>query len=629
MSNSRFAFLFLRLVIIAAFTILSVQLWQLQIVRGETYRQEADLNRLRIVSVRAPRGVIYDRQKRLLARNIPSFAVAIVPADLPRPGNDPPGNGQPTLERVYARLSALLNIPVATIEQKVNNGRADPFTPVVIQGGVDRDTAFILEEEHLRLPGVIIEREPIRQYLEGPLLAHIVGYVSRITPEEFQRNREVYAQTDKVGRTGVELTFEEELRGIKGKKEIEVDASGREVRLLAEAPPTPGHNLVLTLDLDLQRQVAAFLAEGVGKTGAKSGAAIAMDPQTGEILALVSLPTYDNNLFAGEISQQEWQRLLDDPLLPLLNRGIGGNYPPGSTLKIVTAAAGLQEQVISRKTILEDHGALIIPDKYNPETKWRFPCWLETGHGRLDVVEALAQSCDVFFYQVAGGAEDFVGLDGGDVVRLGRYARAFGLGEKTGIDLSGEAPGLVPDNAWKLRQSWNVLGIPWVTGDTYNMAIGQGYVLATPLQVLNMGVVIANGGTLYRPQIVREVVDADGKVVQPFRKQVIRQVPLSPETLSIVREGMAAAVTHGTATMLRPPVPAAGKTGTAEYGEVIDAKGTMRTHAWFVGFAPLTNPQIALVVFIEGSGVGASDAVPIASKILHYYFSTATTPPGS
>jgi penicillin-binding protein 2 len=348
-----------------------------------------------------------------------------------------------------------------------------------------------------------------------------------------------------------------------------------------------------------------------------SGVVIAMNPQTGEILALVSLPSYDNNLFSRGISAQDYAQLSDDPERPLVNHALSGQYPPGSAFKIVAAAAGLEEQVIRRDTRLSCAGKLLLPNKYfptDPSKSQVFKCWYQWGHGALNVVDAIAQSCDIFFYQVGGGFEDFSGL-GMDT--LGKYCRAFGFGEPTGIALLGEAPGLIPDDRWK-RTTY---GDPWVTGDTYNAVIGQGYVLATPLQLLNATAAVANGGTLYRPQLVHQIVDNEGRVVQDLHPEVIRQVPVSAQNLELVRVGMRSAVTIGTAHRVNlAQVAVAGKTGTAEYPGPRDADGILPTHAWFTAFAPYDEPEIALVVFVSGGHEGAKIAVPIAAQILRSYF---------
>ena len=623
-------FVIFRAIIILAFIILTFQLWRLQLIEGEEYRSMAARNRFRLVSTRAPRGVIYDRKGRILVRNIPSFTVSIVPADLP-----PEMEGQ-----VFARLSALLDLPVSGednprpgIAEMVERGRSTPFSPVPIKRNVTQEAAFIIEEEHLELPGVKVEVEPIRQYTTGPLTAHVIGYVGYI-PREWVEDyvKRGYDPNDKVGLTGVELALEDQLHGTKGQKHIEVDAAGREVRTLGyPLEPKPGNNLILTIDLDLQRAVEAALRKGMEGVGSESGVAIAMNPQSGEILALVSLPSYDNNLFASGISPEDYARLSSDPHRPLVNHAISGQYPPGSAIKPMLAAAALEEGVIDRRTKIVCQGTLLLPNKYfpdNPELAQPFRCWIEKygrGHGPLDVVEAIAHSCDIFFYQVGGGFEDFEGLG---LERLAEYARLFGLGEETGIDLAGESVGLVPSKQWK-RLNYHE---SWTTGDTYNVSIGQGFILVTPLQMLNLTAAIANGGTLYRPQIVYQVVDAEGRVMWPFSPQVIRRIPVSEENLAIVREGMQAAVDWGTARRAKlEGVTVAGKTGTAEYPGPRDEEGNLPTHAWFIAFAPVEDPQIALVVFIEGGGSGAEIAVPVAAEILRYYFDLpepAPTPVG-
>ena len=618
-----------RVVIIMVFLTFAFQLWRLQIVEGEHYRMLADRNRFRLVPIEALRGVIYDRHGRILVRNIPSFSVTIVPAYLPQDEQE--------AMRVFSRLSELLGVPVSTaaaaagpfsphkgIKEIVDEARDEaPYRPVTIKTNVDRDTVFIIEEEHLNLPGVLIEITPIRQYSTGPLMSHVIGYMGPIPGEQVETYVEQgYDPNDKVGLTGVEFTFEQELRGSKGYKYVEVDVAGREVRSVGDPhPPTPGHNLILTVDLDLQHFTEEALRQGMEQAGSESGVAIAMNPQTGEILSLVSLPSYDNNLFASGISQEDWTRLTEDPSKPLVNHAISGQYPPGSTFKIIPAAAALEEGIINRRTTLTCQGTLWLPNKYfpdDPELAQQFFCWIHKynrGHGPLNIVQAIAHSCDIFFYQIAGGYKEFQGLG---LERLAEYAHAFGLGQPTGIDLPGEASGLVPTKKWK-RINY---AESWATGDTYNLAIGQGFILVTPLQLLNATAAVANGGTLYRPQIVYQITDADGRVVKSFAPEVMGHVPVSQENLAIVREGLQAAVEWGTGWQARlEGVSVAGKTGTAEYpGPPIDDEGHLPTHAWFTAFAPVENPEIALVIFVAGGGEGTTTAAPIAAKILRYYF---------
>jgi len=629
-----------RAFVVASFALLAFQSWQLQIAQGERYLQKADRNRFRLVSVDAPRGIIYDREGRLLARNMPSFIVSVVPADLPEEKES----------HVFQYLSTLLEIPVSShdprggrapsvdyhflsepeehqpepqMKELVQAGRETPFIPVPIKSNISRDTAFVIEEERLQLPGVIVEIEPLREYISSTLVSHVIGYVGHIPKQEVEnyvgRRDSDYDANDIVGLTGVELTFEHELRGRKARRHIEVDVTGREMRTIGSpAEPMPGHNLILTIDLDLQTAVEKALQKGMAKARSESGVAIVMNPQTGEILAMVSLPSYDNNLFIGGISEEDYAQLSEDPHHPLVNHAISGLYPPGSIFKVVTAVAGLEQGIVNRRSVIFCPGTIWIPHRFapdNPELAQPFNCWHEDGHRSLSMVEAIAQSCDIYFGVLAGGYGEFQGLG---QEALHNYALLFGLGEPTGTDLPGESTGLVPDETWK-RLTY---GETWVTGDTYNVAIGQGFILATPLQILNAVAAIANDGRLYRPQLVREVRDVEGNMVKPFSPELIRELPVSSETIAMVRQGMRGAVTHGTARGAGlGGVAVAGKTGTAEYPGRRDWEGNLPTHAWFTAFAPSDDPQIALVVFVEGGGEGSTVAVPIAAEILSYYFS--------
>ncbi len=640
-----------RFTVLLVFFGLVVQLWYLQVVQWQKYLVQSDRNRFRLVSIDAPRGIIYDRHGNILVRNKPSFTVTIVPADLP--------DDEAEQEAVFARLSALLDIPVSRpgqvpsgrvpvalaappefslqpgIKEMVDQGWGVPFLPVRIATNVEREIAFIIEEEHLDLPGVHVQIEPIRQYVSGDLTSHIIGYVGRIPGENAEEyvNRGYDPYSDRVGLTGVELAFEDELRGRKGRKHIEVDVAGRESRTVGEPESAePGHNLILTIDLELQRAMEGALYQGMGVAGSKAGVAIAMNPQTGEILGMVSLPSYDNNLFAEGISVEDYERLSTDSHHPLVNHAISGLYPPGSTFKIVPATAALQEGIVTPQTQFTCEGTLWLPNKYfpdDPEQAQPFYCWIHKWgkHGPVNFISGIAQSCDIYFYILSGGLRDFEGLG---LERLTDYAHLFGFGERTGIDLPGENVGLVPSRKWK-RLTYSEI---WVTGDTYNIAIGQGFLLATPLQILNATAAVANGGTLYRPQIVYQVTDAEGRVLRSFAPEVIREIPVSEENLALVREGLTAAVDWGTAmNAYLPWVSVAGKTGTAEYFADEnedgypdrDRKGNLPTHAWFTAFAPVEAPEIVLLVLVEGGGEGSETAAPIAAQILQYYFPLPST----
>ncbi|MGD2206574.1 MAG: penicillin-binding protein 2 [Anaerolineae bacterium] len=637
--------------IVIAFLALVGQLWRLQMVRGEYYREAADVNRFRLESGSGPRGVIYDRRGYLLARNMPQITVSIIPAYLPEdkaerrdllfrlselvamPLTSPPpsrtalGVVQPEIEPNPEPDPGILDI-LAEAEQA-------PYRPALLKAGIPREVGLILEEEHLDWPGVLVHTEPVREYLYGPLTAHLLGYVGPIPEHEAEayEAKGYDPNRHQVGLTGVEFTFEDELSGQDGQKLVEVDVAGREIRTVGKPRvATPGHNLRLTLDLDLQQATEEILVRHLQGLYRKQGVVVVLNPQTGEILAMVSLPNYDNNEFTGGISQQTLQELREDPNRPLVNHAISGMFPPGSTYKIMVAAAALEEGVITTDTRLHCDGILWLPNRFYPEDPslaQPFYCWIHHDyhgkHGTLGVISALGRSCDIFFYQVGGGYRDrFEGLG---EEQLGYYAELFGMGARTGLDLPGEAPGLVPTIKWK-RVNYSE---SWVTGDTYNMSIGQGFVLATPLQVVNATAAIANGGILYRPQVVREVLDAEGDVIQPFAPDVIRSLPISAENLGIVRQGMRAAVAGSGATAWAIDVPGAavaGKTGTAEFFidrnkdgvPDRDREGNLPTHAWFTAFAPYKDPEIALVVFVFGGGEGSTTAVPIANDILNYYF---------
>ncbi|MBN1661880.1 MAG: penicillin-binding protein 2 [Anaerolineae bacterium] len=643
-----------RIALALAFVVLVGRLGALQMTRAEYYQEAADVNRFRLEHTLAPRGVMYDRRGHLLVRNMPRLTVSIVPAYLPEdeseqrellahlatlidmPLTAPPAHGQvpgrvsPVVQRSVEPDPGILDI----LEEAV----LAPYRPVTLKSGIARDVAMVLEQEHLDWPGVLVQAEAVRDYLYGPLTAHFVGYVGPIPGEQVTVYEEAGYDANRhlVGLQGLEYSHEEELRGEDGQKLVEVDVAGREVQTVGELAATkPGYNLNLTIDLDLQRTVTDILQAQLTSLGKKEGVVILMDPQSGELLALVSLPSYDNNAFTGGISPETLQALLDNPAHPLVNHAISGMFPPGSTFKLVAAVGALEEGVVTSATRLSCGGILWLPNFYypgDPSLAQPFYCWIHHGyhgaHGALGLVSAIGQSCDIYFYQVAGGYRDrFQGLG---QERLAYYAELLGYGRQAGIDLPGETTGLVPDPQWK-RANYNE---SWVTGDTYNMAIGQGYVLATPLQVVNATAVVANGGTLYRPQLVREVVDAEGRVVQAFAPDVIRRVPASAENFDIVRQGMRAAVAGAGATAYRmnvPGVAVAGKTGSAEFftDENKDGlpdrnkDGTLPTHAWFTAFAPYQDPEIALVVFVYGGGEGSGTAVPIANEILGYYFSRA------
>jgi penicillin-binding protein 2 len=651
----------LRTITLLAFAIMFGRVLQLQVIQGERYSQWADQMRFREISLPAPRGVLYDRDGQILVRNIPSFRVSIVPADMPddeaeeqeviaelvrvlqltddtwlAPPFAPPGTSISNPERweVQALSDSLRDRarkqdPIDLIVSQIHAVRdLAPYTPVVLKTNISRDEAFVLEENHVRLRGLHIDVEPLRLYTTGELTSHLLGYVGPIPAESYQSYYKGagYDPDDRIGLTGLELTYEDVLRGTKGVKNVEVDVAGREMSIIGEVtPPTPGNNLYLTIDLELQRAALEALEKGLERYEKEAGVVVAMNPTSGEILAMVSLPTYDNNLFTGGISWRDYERLSNDKHRPLVNHAIGGQYPPGSVFKIVPASGGLQDGVITEHTRIRCDGTMYLPNQYFPDDPTKaqpFYCWIHKyggGHGNLNIIQALSESCDIFFYTVGGGFQDFQGLG---LERLADYARAFGFGEPSGIDLPTESSGLVPSARWK-RLNY---AESWVTGDTYNMAIGQGFVLATPLQVLNSIAAIANDGLLMQPRIVQQITGPDGSIVTPGEPRVIRQLPVSEEAIRLVQQGLVSVVQVGTGQRAGlAGITVAAKTGTAEFAGPRDRNGNLPTHAWFAAYAPAEAPEIAVVAFVYDGGEGSEVAAPIAADVMSAYFGVPRT----
>jgi penicillin-binding protein 2 len=599
-------------VIGAAFLIIAGQLWHLQIATGAQYRQRADVNRIRVETEKPARGVIYDRAGRQLARNVPSWTASIRPADLPK--------DKAEQAAVFARLGQIVGVAPEEIAALVDEARHDPFTPARIKAQITREQALILEEQHTRLPGVVAQFTPIRQYTDGAVLGHLLGYTGPLPSQRVENLLTMgYERDDTLGIVGLEAAYEDVLRGAPGKNQVEVDVMGRVTNHLQTLVPTvPGGNLVLTLDSSFQRRATEILAAAMEKAKSQQAALVAMHPQTGEILAMVSLPSFDDNLFAAGISKGDYLRLSDNPWRPLVNHAIGGQFPPGSTFKLVTAAAALQERVVAPQTLISCPGSITV-------FRTTFRDWNPNGHGNVNVRQAIAVSCDIFFYTVSGG-NPYTGLQGLGIRRLSEYAHAFGFGERSGIRLPGEEPGLIPTAEWKQQRKKE----QWYIGDDYNTGIGQGDVLATPLQLANMTAAIANGGTLYRPRLVSGLKDPEGNLVHTFPAEVIRKMPVAPEHLALIRSGMRDVVTwrdgspgrEGTAlySLRQYSLPIAGKTGTSEFPGPRDANGNLPTHALFVGYAPYNNPEIAVAVVVYGGGEGSAVAAPAAAEVMTAYF---------
>lgn len=635
----------LGLLMAVGFVVLAYNLFQIQVVQGGQYKAAADENRIRLLRTDARRGVMYDRNGKALVRNEPQFNVSIVPADLPADRQD----------EILKKLSVMIDAPLDTrieadttdalgslasdvsrtfisptrrqgLRELVAEGRrTDPLTPVLVKRNIPRVIAFTLQEDTGTYPGVRVEIEPVRTYPVKDLVSHLLGYLGAISPEAFpDYEKRGYRASDLVGVTGLEAAYEDQLRGRAGTQLAIVDASGNIINSRQQEPAIPGNNVILSLDADLQKAVEDALKKGMEKKKATQGVAVVSNVNNGEILAMVSLPAYDNNLFARGIKPTDFSALNQDKDRPLINHAISGMYPPGSVYKLFSAAGALQEGVIDARTQIFDPGIIYLPNKFfpdNPNLAQPFYNWYRPGFGAGNVVDALANSNDIFFYKLDGGFTDFPTPLGQALVA--EYARMFGYGTESGIDLPGEAPGLVPDPAWKQRN----LNEQWTTGDTYNMAIGQGFVLATPLQVLNVTATVANGGTFYRPHLGRALVNSSGTVTNTIEPQIIRKLPIDEANMQLVRQGMREAVTRGTAWKVNfSDLAVAGKTGTAEFfGPKVS--GHLPTHAWFTAFAPYDKPEVAVVVFVYNGGEGSEVSAPIAADILRAYFKLPESAP--
>ncbi len=586
-----------------AFGVLFARAASLQIIAGDENRLRAEKNRVRTIPVPAIRGVFFDRTGKPLVANVPTFTVRATPSDLP----EDPAERQSLLER----LGTILGFSAAEFEAVLAESRTPSFVPVLLVQNVPHPMAVRLMIDAQSMPGITVQYDTYRAYNVGEPIhnswGHLFGYVGKITAEQYAALPQgKYLLNDRIGREGLEATFEDVLRGTSGVRQVEVDALGREKRVVAETLPVDGDSVQLTIDADAQNKLEELLGAELKTVGKTRGSAVAIDPRDGSVLALVSTPGYDANLFSTGIASSTYRYLLGDEDAPLFPRAVAGVYPSGSIIKPVVAAAALQEGVITTKTSFLSVGGIHYGE-------WFFPDWKAGGHGQTNVYKAIAESVNTFFYLIGGGNETTIGLG---IDRMAKYFRAFGFGEKTGIELPKEASGLVPTPDWKQR----VKNEAWFIGDTYHAAIGQGDVLVTPLQMAVALQAFANGGTVYAPRLEHARRAADGTVT-PVAVRVINRNMVSPETIQVVREGMRQTVLSGSArSMSALPVAVAGKTGTAQWKE------DHLPHGWFVGFAPYDAPEILVVVMLEDAGEGSSVAVPVARQFLDWYFSRSSTP---
>lgn len=727
-----------RLIIVLAMGVLLYRVIYLQQIGGLEYQALAEENRFATLPISAPRGVIFDRNGNLLADNVPSFNVTITPAFLPE--------NEDELMAVFQRLSLLTGVPITnTTEQQALIAAADPalvsqytrlaglygepvldtldesgvverlpdsimnivetvsfrpYIPEPIKQGIPITEAYTIAQESVFLPGVQVIPQPLRYYPYGEYMATLIGFMGPLPNEDYLDLG--YGRSDRVGLFGLESSQEDLLKGVKGERTIEVDWTGREVRQIGpQIEPIPGYNLHLTIDIELQMQAYQILEDMIAErrevpdelgrpVEVEQGAVVVINPNTGEILAMVNTPTFDNNRFATEIPLDYYLGLARNEYLPMFNHAIGGQYPAGSIYKLITGAAALQEGVISPLRQLNDPGRIEIPNRFAPNDPGRvqpFVCWINAlggQHGLVNMYTGISQSCDVYFYKVNGGFDqDGEFIEGLGVDRLYEYADQFGLGRIQGIELPLEAPGINPSRSWKRLNR----GEPWSTGDDYNMAIGQGFVTVTPMQMAQMTAIIANGGFLYRPTLIHHITDAEGNIVtfDPVRNDYVLARPgldgqteyldreynplaaadvsitvlfdengefvFQPEVLNpinISRENME--VMQDTMWLVNQPggtgsaagwledfgIATAGKSGTAEYCDNIAIRRgwciegqVLPTHAWFVGYAPFENPEIAIVSFIYNGGEGSAWSAPVVRDVMAAYFKVGEFDDGS
>ncbi|HUT21908.1 MAG TPA: penicillin-binding protein 2 [Candidatus Bipolaricaulota bacterium] len=579
----------------------------LQVIKGDEYLATAEQNRIRIQYVKAPRGIIYDRAGRALVSNVPNFHLYITPFDFPKDEQEQ--------NEIIAELDKIVGYPLGDrLEdiRKFTPRQREYFEPLDLCEDIPYDIALRLDVYTSNLSGVgvlydakrkyeFIEEVSANEYLYNSL-SHIIGYEGKISEQEYDDWKESgYLLSDRTGKSGIELSYEKALKGKHGKKQIEVDSQGKEKKIIAQEDAERGQGVVLTIDLDIQKKLEELLRNELLLAEKKKGVAIAMNPQNGEILGMVSLPSYNNNDFAQGMKADKYKQLIDNEDNPLFNRVIKGEYPSGSTIKPVIASAALEEKIITENTSFLSTGGIRIGE-------WFFPDWKAGGHGLTDVKKALSDSVNTFFYIIGGGYNNFEGLG---VKKINYYAALFGFGQATGIDLAGENQGFLPTPEWKFE----VKGEQWYIGDTYHLAIGQGDFLVTPLQIANMTAIMANKGKFIKPHLVNKFISVDTGEVKNVNYEVERENFISPYNLNIVRQGMRQAVTFGSAKILSGlPVTSAAKTGTAQWGTDKDA------HAWFTAFAPYEDAEIAVTVLIEEGEEGSVTAAPVAYDFLKWYF---------
>jgi penicillin-binding protein 2 len=576
-------------------SLLIIRMWHLQVIRGDELTERSENNSVRLRKIKPLRGLIMDTNGYVMVDNQPSFDIVFVP------------NRARNIQDVASKLKNLLAARDMALSMDIPSmGKKRWFPSVKLEKNISMEKLAIVETHATDLPGVTVEVVPIRKYLGGEMMAHIIGYTGEISQEELTKDTSGdFSVGDIIGKDGLEKYLDQYLKGKSGAEQVEVNVLGKEIKVIGKIEPVSGYNVVLTIDSLLQKTAWDALKD-------KAGSVVVMDPRDGSVLALVSSPSFDPNLFNGGISFEDWEELSTDPSHPLGNRAIAGQYPPGSTYKLFVAAAALEEGLITPDTSFTCNGSFELGNR-------AYRCWQKHGHGRVNLHRAIVESCDVYFYNLG----KLIGVD-----KLAEYARGFGLGQPTGIDLPREKSGLIPTKQWKLSRFKEA----WQMGETISIAIGQGFDLVTPLQLVNAYSALANGGTLYKPRIVKRIETADGRVLKAFEPEQKASLPLSQKNNEILQYALWGVVNENGGTghaLMRKEADVCGKTGTAQVvglpdderarkRKIISAK--FRDHALFVCFAPYKNPEIAIAVIAENAGHGGSAAAPIARKIIDAYF---------
>jgi penicillin-binding protein 2 len=576
----------LSLVVLCLFGALFLRLWSLQLVEGDELRQRSEHNRIRNQDLPPWRGMIMARSGEVLVSNRPSFDLVVVLEDVT------------DFALLAQRLAALLQLEAPQVLGQLENAQKSGFHQVRLKGDLSWRDMALVETFKAELPGASIQVTPKREYRHKGLACHLLGYLGEISDSQLKSGRfPKYKMGDYLGKRGIELAWEDFLRGQRGSRRIEVDAFGRELGQEDQKLSTPGANVFLTLDLKLQEEAEACLQD-------KAGGIVALDPQNGKILAMASSPTFSQEAFERGLSSKEWQEISQRKDHPLENRALKGQYPPGSTFKIVMAVAGLEEKVFTPGTVVYCNGSM-------PFGKHVFHCWKKGGHGGMNLHSALVNSCDIYFYTLGRR----LGIE-----RVAKWSRLFGLGEPTGLKLDKEMSGLVASPAWKLSR----FGAPWQEGDTVSIAIGQGYNLATPLQMAQVTAALANGGIIYEPQLVEKVESPAGEILYQTKPIVKSRLNADPKNLALVQKGLLGVVSGGTGKAARVPyLAAAGKTGTSQVVALEKEKTKKKehqNHAWFVAYAPFEEPRLALAVLVEHGGGGGAVAAPLAKRLMTAYF---------